>query len=213
MLPPIALVPSLLHPCCLGTREFSKRTSSSPFLLLFSSLLFSPPSVSSRVPLPCLWEILSGTPLLYSPSRHLVGAAPAEPEGSEKEKSSSHPRPVKPESSPSFRSAPSSPHHARPRAHSCTPVAFCSAYPCVLPCPGGADLCCRHLDRKATASVLRTLLSALFPPLLLCSALSSLIVNSRVSAVLLRACALSLYALARASRYPLSAWSACGDRV
>ena len=38
VLPPIALVPSLLHRCCLGTRGFSKRTSSSPSL--FSSLLF-----------------------------------------------------------------------------------------------------------------------------------------------------------------------------
>ena len=199
-------------PAALRQESFPRQRAARPSF--FSSLL------SSSLFLPSLHGRLCcgfGTSFLLHhfctpPSRHLVGAALAEPGGSEKEKSSSHPRPVKPESSPSFRSAPSSPHHARPRAHSCTPVAFCSAYPCVLPCPGGADLCCRHLDRKATASVLRTLLSALFPPLLLCSA-PSLIVNSHVSTVLLYACALSLYALARASRYPLSAWSACGDRV
>ena len=195
MLSPFALVPSLLHPCCLETRVFSKTTSSSSFLLLFSSLLFSLPSVSSRAPLLWLWDILSITPFLHSPlsssRRRRACRARRERKGEELlPPSTCQTAIVSFLLSCAFLSPPRT-----PQAHSCTSVASPNAYPCVLLCPDVADLCCGDPNRKATATVLRTLLSALFPPLLLCSA-PSLIVNSHVSTVLLHACTLTLYALA-----------------
>ena len=159
-----------------------------PFL--FSLLLFSPSSISSRAPLPWLWAHHCCNPLLSS-RRCRACRARRELKGGELLPPSTCQTAIVSFLLPcALLSAPRT-----PQAHSCASVAFCSAYPCVLPCPDVADLCCGHLDCKATAAVLRTLPAALLPPLLLCSA-PSLIVNPRVSTVLLRVCALTLYALA-----------------
>ena len=159
-------------PAALRQESFPRQRAARPSF--FSSLL------SSSLFLPSLHGRLCcgfGTSFLLHhfctpPSRHLVGAALAEPGGSEKEKSSSHPQPVKPPSSLSFCPAPSSPHHARPRrtrvplSHLPTLTRVCCSALTLLTCAVATQIA-RQLPLSCAHCSVRSFLpscSALLPP-------------------------------------------------